>query len=303
MLKWLAILAVVLAVAQASMPILGQTANSSTSNGQKQDNGGNSDKNPSQKAVPVVGQDESSPIQQSEPKETPSYYQQPTINITNPTPVLESWSWHDKVAWGAGLLLLVVGSVTLWWFIIQTIATKKAAEAAMLNAQFLVDSERAWMIGTPDITKLDLLPVPGAKFIYKCNLRNVGRTPARMIQAGLAFRKAKSLSDIPQTPIYEEEEIHSLNKILIIPQASCSTPQDSFYIRGEAKLTGEELIAVKRGTGGILYAYGFVKYLDSFHREHETHFCHYYHVPGPYDIAEEGFQLCVDAPREYNKAT
>jgi hypothetical protein len=145
-LKRLTILAVFLTVAQAFVPATGQASTSPRNDGQKQDNGRDSNKKPTQAATNVVGQDKSGSIQKSEPEETPSDHQRTTIIVTNPAPVSELWSWHDKVAWGAGLILLVVAAVTLRWFIIQTNATKDAAEAALLNVKALIISERPWIV-------------------------------------------------------------------------------------------------------------------------------------------------------------
>jgi len=81
-------------------------------------------------------------------------------------------------------------------------------------------------------------------------------------------------------------------------------PEDSFADTTVSQLTREEYLAVKDPRKAlILYAYGFVKYLDVFGKLRETSFCHYYYVPGPYELQIEGFRLCVDAPPAYNKAT
>src|SRR5205807_4866801 len=82
-------------------------------------------------------------------------------------------------------------------------------------------SERAWMIGSPNMQKLDSPPESGSQlFGYVCNLKNTGRTPARILETGLALRTSKSLGDLPQTPSYKAEEISSLNKILLVPKDS-----------------------------------------------------------------------------------
>jgi len=129
------ILVVLLAVTHAFVPVLGQTTDSAASNSQKQADSRNQDQKPAPAVSRVKSQDKSSSIRGTESNKRPDDYQQPTINVTNPAPMPESWSWHDKIAWGASLLLLVVAAVTLRWFIIQTNATKKAADAALLNAQ------------------------------------------------------------------------------------------------------------------------------------------------------------------------
>jgi hypothetical protein len=53
----------------------------------------------------------------------------------------------------------------------------------------------------------------------------------------------------------------------------------------------------------ILYAYGYVEYLDVFGKSHVTNFCHYYSVPRSDEPQVEGFRLCTEAPADYNMAT
>jgi hypothetical protein len=184
-----------------------------------------------------------------------------------------------------GLLQALILAFTVW-------VVRDQASAAK-------NSERAWMIGSPNMQRLllDTPPEPSAQLLYVCNLKNTGRTPARILQTGLAFRKAKSFSDIPQTPSYEKKETFSFTKVLIVPQ-------DSFASTTVSQVTKAEYLAVSdSGERLILYAYGFVKYLDVFGKPRETCFCHYYHVPTPYEAQIEGFRLCVEAPPAYNKAT
>lgn len=173
----------------------------------------------------------------------------------------------------------------------QVVANEKSANAAKTNSEALVSSERAWMIGSPNMRELDSYPEFGGKLLYVCNLKNAGRTPARILQTGLAFRTANSVGDIPKTPIYKKEgEVSSFNKLLLLPE-------DSFASTTIAMVTREEYLAVKDPEKRLmLYAYGFVKYLDVFDKSHETCFCHYYHVPGADELQKERFQLCVEAP-------
>jgi len=166
--------------------------------------------------------------------------------------------------------------------------------AIIHQASVSKNTERAWMIGSPNMPKLDI-PESAVHLLYVCNLKNTGRTPARILQVGLAFRQAKSIADIPQTPSYGSDEISSVNRILLVPQ-------DSFVNQTISPVTNAGYIAVKNRER-VLYAYGFVKYLDVFGKSHETCFCHCYYVPGTYELQIEGFRLCAEAPSAYNTAT
>jgi hypothetical protein len=70
------------------------------------------------------------------------------------------WSWHDKVLWVANLILAVVGFVGIvvaWLTLLKierqtktgevaALAAKAGAEAALLNAQAVINAERAWIV-------------------------------------------------------------------------------------------------------------------------------------------------------------
>ena len=97
--------------------------------------------------------------------------------------------------------------------LIQAMAAKKSANA-------LMSSERAWMIGNPQMPKFERAIESAELLMYVCSLKNIGRTPARILRTGLAFRKDESLSAIPQTPKYRKDEEFSYNQILLVPHDS-----------------------------------------------------------------------------------
>jgi len=84
--------------------------------------------------------------------------------------------WYTIPEWW----LCILGVPTLIYLIIQTDATRKAANAALLNAQAVVNAERAWIL----VTKTR----EGAKFRWK--IKNFGRTPGRVV----AIRHSISVS-------------------------------------------------------------------------------------------------------------
>lgn len=160
-------------------------------------------------------------------------------------------------------------------------------------------SERAWMIVNPIFEKLASPPVgQNQNLLYPVSIKNCGKTPATIVEAGVAFRKIDSLSHIPKVPLFEKTEITSLNALLLVPQ-------DSFLLTApEVTWTREEYGAVHRHPAELfLYAYGFVKYLDAFGKPHESWFCHHYYVSEPQDPDIRGFQRYVKAPAIYSKAT
>jgi hypothetical protein len=179
---------------------------------------------------------------------------------------------------------------------LQAKIAEDAARAAQRSANALTNSERAWLIGKPNMQKFEGPPEPGQVLLYVCNIKNIGRTPARILESGLALRKAKSLDDIPQIPDYRNEEVRSFNEIVIIPR-------DSFASTTVGQVWKGDYLAIKPSAKGlILYACGFVKYLDIFNDRHETHFCHYYYIPGPLEPQIEGWRVCELAPAAYNRA-
>jgi hypothetical protein len=156
--------------------------------------------------------------------------------------------------------------------------------------------ERAWMVGTPRFKKFEGPPEPGQGLLYVCELKNTGRTPARILETALTIRKADSFALIPPEPSYMGTERISFNETIIAPKGS-------FIITAASgNFTQGQYVAL-RNLKLILYAYGYIKYLDTFGRPHETRFCHYYRIPGVWEPQFEGFQLCIQAPQAYNRAT
>jgi hypothetical protein len=287
--KTLAIFAVFLAITQASVPIIGQAPNSPASDGQKQNDGRENNEQPSRAAPRVVRQDESGRKQRTESNKRPSDDQQAAINIADSAPVSELWSWHDKVAWGAGLLLLTVAAVTLWWFVVQTNATKKAAEAALLNVKALVISERPWLV--VDIKS----QIERFAFVHTLSFINQGRTPAELVEVHCAcelhpvagFTPPENLNcpltHPTRTLFFADDPV----KIYDVPEGMLSP----------ANRTGEDPRTV--------YVYGRIRYWDKFTdrtvlgvEPYLTQWCFHY-IPGTKETSERFFLT----PNGYNKHT
>jgi hypothetical protein len=192
---------------------------------------------------------------------------------------------HDWIDWlnAFSTLVMAVFTILVAVFIGRQVRTTRSIE-------------RAWMTGSPRFKNFEGPPEPGQGLLYACSLKNVGRTPARILETALAVRKADSLAVIPVEPRYVGPEQLSINRPVI-------APNDSFMITAAAaSFTPEDYVALKNRKL-VLYAYGYVKYTDVFGRYRETRFCHYYRIPGIQEAQGEGFQLCVEAPKSYNRAT
>lgn len=196
MLSRLTILAMLLAVAYTPPLILGQelASNSSAPKSQKKQN------------EPIKSNQNPPPITPSPPKldadrdqtEAPAGAygeQQSTINVTNPAPVPEAWSWHDKVAWMGSLLILGLGAGTLWWLIKQTKATQMAAEATLLNAQALINAERPWLV-------MNIEPDRDFPNLFRVKAANRGRTPAAIVSAADGYLIVPVREKLPVPPEY-----------------------------------------------------------------------------------------------------
>jgi hypothetical protein len=146
MLKSLAIFAVVFTITQASIPIPRQTPNRSTPDSQKQYDGSDHSKNPSPTASLVAMPKQDDGGNKAEPQERSDEDQKPAINVTNPAPVPESWTWHDKVAWGAGLVLVVVGFLAVCAAYKTLKAVEKQAKLTDDQIQMVKSKERAKLV-------------------------------------------------------------------------------------------------------------------------------------------------------------
>jgi hypothetical protein len=291
----LVIVAVLLTLTQVFLPIFGQTADSVAPNGQKQGDSRNQNKKPSAAVSAVLGQNNSTRIQK--PEERPANNEQSTINIINPAPVLESWSWHDKVAWGASLLLLLVAAVTLWWFIIQTIATKKAAEASLAQTNHIITSERAWMIAAPEdaVIPPEVQGATGVRWTeFSVRFVNKGKTPAFLREIGYRGIVLPHGETLPiNQPPYEEKEISKWdgNGLPLLPEADVR--------KNHVGTWANDPVRISRGFD-VLWVCGYIKYDDAFTIARETWYC-YRWAPEIKGHQVSGF--FADGPESYNRAT
>lgn len=189
-------------------------------------------------------------------------------------PPKDGW---DKFAIWLTFALVIIGAVTFGVVLYQaiqtkkaTIAAKEAAEAARLNAEAFVNSERAWIMvdlqptagDGPHIRRLEHSSggtrTTGVQLSVVC--RNEGRLPAWIAEKRVC---AKFVESIPTEP-----DLESIDKrdpaLEPVGVGKPSQPWDSMLICEGSYGSGE--------TVRVLIIYGVVKYRDAFSKKHYTTF-------------------------------
>jgi hypothetical protein len=212
------------------------------------------------------------------------------------------------------ILLVTAGGVwvglgTLKTIERQTKAAQDAANAAFLNAQAVIHSERPWILvpvkeGMPDIEPPVLVErAPGtlSASYSKCimKLQNFGTSPARITYLKVFLTTVSDERICPNFQDYEAYE--GLKMEHTVPQ-NVILPTYAFAEWADGKLTPEEIKAIENSTK-FLWVIGQLKYKDTFERPlspvYESNFC-YRWSPTSYFIAQPYWQM---GPWENNKAS
>lgn len=131
--------------------------------------------------------------------------------IVNPSPPAPApWTWRERVAWGANIVLAVLGYAGIMLFLrmLKSIerhteasaATAQAAadtaQAALEQTQLLLEAERPWIVVRvePSLTKENS---------FRVMATNRGRTPARIASLIDRVEIAVDETSLPATPEYE----------------------------------------------------------------------------------------------------
>jgi len=217
-------------------------------------------------------------------------------------------AWYTQPEWWLAILAVP----TLIFVAIQAVQAKNAAKAALLNAQAVIDSERAWILvekfdGPPESWRSETSTIaPGLALGFKV----YGKTSAKFIEARFACELVRAKEgikppapDLPEIPNYEKATTtRDMPRGMVLP------PEGQFQLCASRFITAAEKFALNTDET-VLCVYGFIKYKDAFEKERETRSCYVYYIPRggvittPDGIAlnPEGFR--IGGPDEYNKAT
>lgn len=216
------------------------------------------------------------------------------------------WTWYERVAWAANIILAVLGYVGILLFLrmLKSIerhtesgagtaqAALDSAQAALAQTQAIVDSERPWIVVRvePSLTKENS---------FRVMATNRGRTPAGIISLVDQVRIAVDETNLPESPEYESVKSGARQEpIVLLPSESVAIKAFSREdVRSVCKTT-EEFEKIELWEMNI-FLYGRVTYRDLMaspeKQLHETDWCYWY-IHG-----EKKSALSIAGSPEYNK--
>jgi hypothetical protein len=202
MLKIMAVLAVILTVAQASAPVPGQATNENADKGTAAHSKPDQTKGNGNAPAPVPSKPTADkPKSVPEPSSSHNHEESVTISETAAVPGKRDWFDCASLVMTFILIFITGAGVAAAWrglpaIIQQAISTRTAAEAARDNTKALIDSERAWII-----VKVDGDILCGA---MKAMASNQGRTPATIVswEYGYDFVTPEGDWKLPVPPDY-----------------------------------------------------------------------------------------------------
>jgi hypothetical protein len=120
---------------------------------------------------------------------------------------------HDRIAWAAYLVLAILGYVGIMLAVstlkkierhtsaaeASSAAALETAQAALLNAQAIVNAERPWLL-------IAVEPSPGVENSFRLTATNRGRSPGTIVGALDQIRIAADEASLPATPEYKTAE-------------------------------------------------------------------------------------------------
>jgi hypothetical protein len=113
-------------------------------------------------------------------------------NVPSPEQKAPSWcGWFDFFRWPNGTTAWAI-ILTLIAIAEQTGQTRKAADAAFLNAQYVANAERALLLFT--VEKKHIQGSPGAA-IFRIKVVNYGKVPARRLEISQPLHATMTLKD------------------------------------------------------------------------------------------------------------
>ena len=205
--------------------------------------------------------------------------------------------WRDFNWWLVGIGLFT-GGVICW----QSIETrraangsKKAAEAAYMQAKHMIASERAWLAISFVSQEDKFVPRNGIAELF-WEAKNVGNTPARLLESEARFQVMgdEELSEIPDYP-----KATPLNERVLVPGDSIrfvtrwEERKDGAYRRFELPPDSDNIL--------LINGFAYVRYLNVFGEVCETRSCDSTWVNTRQ--FRGAFSPNIDAPAAYNRCT
>jgi len=213
------------------------------------------------------------------------------ITVATPAPAPAPWPVQDRIAWGANVLLALLGYAGIMLGI-QTLkkierqsrysesaaeiaaksaeAAAKSAEAALLHAQAIINAERPWVLIT-------IVPSRSIENGFTVIATNRGRGPAQVIAASEETQIAVDETHLSPTPEFKAQDAETpFVSIILLPGEFMNLKS---FCRDDVKaLCGsEEAFRRIENWEERIFLYGKVTYRDlaapTDRPPHETGWC------------------------------
>jgi hypothetical protein len=238
----------------------------------------------------------------------PCDYPTPHITVADPPSTLAPSALRDQITWAANLVLVIFGYVGIILAVstlkkierhtrsAQAIAEAAAdsAQAALLNAQAIIDSGRPWLLISAEASR-------SSENSFTVMATNRGRSPAKIISSVEQIVIAVDETHLPIPPAYKTVEPGGpFVPIILLPGESTVIKP---FSRDDLKAICETKETLKRVEywEEKVYIYGKVVYRDLIattdKQDHETAWCCWY-IHG-----RQKSGLVVAGPPEYNLHT
>ncbi|MHB2008816.1 MAG: hypothetical protein ACYCOX_12290 [Acidobacteriaceae bacterium] len=285
-----------MAIAQTSVPSSGQTPNNNGNEGHPNHNETATGQTQAKPIPPVVPKSTSSSYPETETGNKPGADTQNSVTIIESAAMPNKRDWVDYTTLGLGIAIALItgfGVAAAWCglpeFKRQAEAAQDAANAALKQASHIVTSERAWIIANVDTVSSTVEADVRSRIFPK--IRNVGKTPAFLLEKSESSQTLDRGISLPDEPIYPAPEQFEGNGVPLAPNGELP-----IFLRGfEFDITPSNMLLYDK----MVLVWGYVKYRDAFGSERETRYCYSYEISSTWKM----IALYLVGPTAYNRTT
>jgi hypothetical protein len=229
-----------------------------------------------------------------------SFVHNETSSPDKETSKAEPPHWYASPEWW----LCILGVPTLIIIGWQANETRKAAGAALLNAQSVLDSERAWL--TAEVLNFEQ-PQPKSNMIWiEVAINNRGKTPARVhsiVATSRLVPTPDSIADATPGKLPPYPDFSDTNRVIELREYDLVVAPEYTFGHIHVYIWPREWDQI-RARKLSLHVYGTIEYSDTVKGgSHATSFCSIYAVPLPNFGEPTGFMFSLYIPAAYFRAT
>jgi hypothetical protein len=231
----------------------------------------------------------------------------PHIAISTPAPAPAPWLWQERVAWGANLVLVVLGYVGIMLAISllrkiergtrhaeeATLAAAESARAAVKLAESLQRADRPWIL-------MGVRPAQNIENGFTVVAMNRGRGAARIETTVEEKVVAIDEQHLAPTPVYKDQPARPTDPIILLPGESADLASFSRTDARDACDSEEQFQRVENWEEKV-FLYGKITYSDLAAPDdaplHESSWCCWY-IHG-----RQKSGMVMAGPPAYNKHT